>query len=312
MSRSASADEIRKAYRKLAKDLHPDRNPNNKAAEDRFKRVTAAFDILGDEEKRKRFDRGEIDADGRDRYAGFGGAGGGAGAGGFGGFGGRGGFNPGGQGGVDLDDLFEMFGGGARGRAGGGNGFGGGFNPGAGFAGGAPQKGSDIKVRIKVDLEDLILGSTKKVALPDGRQVEVNIPKGFAAGKSLRLKGQGHAGRGGPGDVVVEVQAKAHPLYRAEDETLFMDLPVSLVDAVLGGKVEAPTPEGVVAVNIPKGSNSGAVLRLRGRGGMGEDGKRGDLMAKIVITLPEGSDEPLAQFAEAWKARGNYQPKRKA
>lgn len=305
VSRSASADEIRKAFRTLAKALHPDRNPGDAKAEERFKRVSAAFDILGDEEKKKRFDRGEIDADGRER--GFGGGGGGSpfGQGGFqNGFRGGGPFRSGGAGGgesfegVNFDDILgEMFG---RGGSPGGRGF--------------AARGSDIRARLEIDLEDAIQGSTRRITFGDGRTLEVVIPKGAADGQMLRLRGQGHPGRnGGPtGDAIIELGIRPHPVFRVEGADLHMDLPVSVPDAVLGAKVDAPTPEGVVSLTVPKGSNSGARLRLKGRGAVDPDtGRRGDLFVRLVVTLPEPPDAELVTFAEGWRAKRPYVARRK-
>lgn len=314
VARGASDDEIRKAFRKLAKELHPDRNPGDKPAEERFKQVSAAFDILGDPDKRKKFDRGEIDADGRDTMRGFHPGGGGFGGGGFGqggfgqgGFGqhgfGQGGFgqNAGAQG-FDFDDIVsEMFSG--RGSAG----FGGG-------ARGFSHKGADVRFRLDVDLEDAIRGGSKRISLPDGRILDVNIPKGAHAGQTLRLRGQGQPGRnGGPqGDALIEIDIRAHGLYRQEGADLYMDLPVSLPDAILGAKVEAPTPDGTVALSVPRHANSGQQLRLKGKGAVDPaTGKRGDLIAKLIIALPDPPDPELDRFAEDMRAKRPYVAKRK-
>lgn len=298
VSRTASADELRKAFRKLAKELHPDRNPGDKKAEERFKRVSAAFDILGDEDKRKKFDRGEIDADGRETMRGFGG-----------GFSGGGPFqngHPGGASfeGVDLNDILgEIFG-----RQGGGAGPG----PRPGFGGGFDRRGSDVRARLEIDLEDAIAGGKKRISFSDGRVIDVNIPKGAADGQILRLKGQGSPGRSGPGDALIELTVRPHPVFKREGDVLVMDLPISVPDAVLGGKVEAPTPEGPVTLTIPKHSNSGAVLRLKGRGlPDGRSGKRGDLLARLVVTLPEKPDPDLEHFADSWRRNRPYAPKRR-
>ncbi|MBS0362482.1 MAG: J domain-containing protein [Proteobacteria bacterium] len=304
--RSASADEIRKAFRKLAKANHPDTNPNNKAAEERFKQVSGAFDILGDAEKKKKFDAGQIDADGRETFAGF--------AGGQG-FGGRGqggpwGPPPGGGAyghnqsfeGVDLGDILgEMFGGGRGGR---GGGAGGGF-------GGFSQRGSDVRAGLQIDLEEAIKGGKKRIAFSDGRTIDVTIPKGAQDGQTLRLKGQGSPGRAGPGDAFIELSIAPHPTYRVEGDALVMDVPITVYDAVLGGKAEAPTPEGPVTLTIPKGANTGTRLRLKGRGLTDARGHRGDLFARLVVTLPEGTDPDLEAFAEAWKKDRPYSPKRR-
>ena len=296
VSRSASSDEIRKAFRKLAKQLHPDQNPGDKPAEERFKRVSGAFDILGDEEKKKKFDRGEIDADGRETAQGFGR--------GFSGhpFGQGGGFRPQGGGGfegVNFDDILgDMFGRGG-GPGGGGRGF--------------QSKGSDIRARLEVDLEDAIKGASRRITFGDGRSLDVTIPKGAAEGQVLRLRGQGHPGRnnGLSGDVLIELAIKPHPIYRAEGADLHMDLPISVPDAVLGAKVQAPTPEGTVTLTVPKGSNSGATLRLKGRGGIDPStGKRGDLFARLMLTLPEQQDAELIKLAETWRAERPYAPNR--
>lgn len=296
VSRSASTDEIRKAFRKLAKQFHPDTNPGNKDAEERFKQVSAAFDILGDAAKKKKFDAGEIDADGRETARGFGGAGGG--------FQQRGGFSARTEGPeIDLSDLFgDILGRGARG----GGGFGGG--PGGG---GFSPRGADIKARLDIDLEEAIRGGKKRVAFSDGRTIDVTIPVGAQEGQTLRLKGQGSPGRGGQGDALIELTIKPHAIYKREGETLVMDLPISIPDAVLGGKIEAPTPDGNVMLAVPKGSNSGATLRLKGRGLVDAKGKRGDLLARLMVTLPETIDPDLEKFAQAWRDQKPYSPKRK-
>lgn len=294
VARNASADEVKKAFRKLAKDLHPDKNPGDKAAEERFKRVTAAFDLLGDKDKRAKFDRGEIDADGREQFRGFGGGGQpGGGPGGFSGFGGAGG--PGGRAGfenIDLDELFGMFGG--QGRQRGARDF--------------TPKGQDVRATLEISLEDSITGATRRIQFSDGRTLDVAIPKGAGDGQVIRLRGQGAPGRmGEAGDALIELKIAKHPLYRREGADLEMDLPISVPDAVLGGKVTVPTPEGRVSMTVPAGSNSGKVLRLKGRGGHA-GGKRGDLLARLVVTLPEPQDETLTKFAEEWRTKRPYKP----
>ena len=295
VSRSAGADEIRKAFRKLAKALHPDRNPGDKASEERFKRVSAAFDILGDPEKKAKFDRGDIDADGRETGRGFAGAGGGGGPWGGGGY-------SAGAGGPRVDDhdfedlLGEVFGarGGFRGR---------GFSP----------RGADVRARLEIDLEDSISGGVKRIVFGDGRTLDVTIPKGAAEGQVLRLKGQGQPGRGGQaGDALVELVLRPHPVFRREGADLHMDLAVSVPDAVLGAKVGAPTPEGVVSLTVPKGSNSGSTMRLKGRGAVDPTtGRRGDLFARLMVTLPDPPDPELERFAERWRQERPYAPKRR-
>jgi DnaJ-class molecular chaperone len=303
VSRGASADEIRKAFRKLAKANHPDTNPNNKEAEERFKRVSGAFDILGDAAKRKKFDAGEIDADGRETAGGFA-RGGPWGAQPGGGSGGGGGARYESQSfeGVDLGDILgEMFGG-ARGGARGGQG--GGF-------GGFSQRGSDVRARLEIDLEDAIRGGKRRISFSDGRTIDVTIPKGAQEGQTLRLKGQGSPGRAGPGDAYIELAIAPHPIFRREGDLLVMDVPVTAYDAVLGGKTEAPTPDGPVTLTIPKGANTGTRLRLKGRGLTDAHGRRGDLFARLVVTLPEDHDPKLEGFAEIWRRERPYSPKRR-
>jgi len=294
--RSAGADDIRKAFRKLAKANHPDTNPNNKVAEERFKRVSAAFDILGDPVKRKKFDAGEIDADGRESMRGFGAGGGPWGAQASGGRGQRSETFEG----VDLNDILgEMFGRGRNGQQQGGPG--GGFTP----------RGGDVRATLSIDLEDSIRGAKRRIAFSDGRTIDVTIPKGAQEGQTLRLKGQGSPGRGGPGDALIELTIQPHAIFRREGETLVMDVPVTVYDAVLGGKAEAPTPDGPVTLTIPKGANTGARLRLKGRGLSDAAGKRGDLFARLVIVLPDAPDAELETFAEQWKRDRPYAPRRR-
>jgi DnaJ-class molecular chaperone len=301
VNRGASADEIRKSFRKLAKELHPDKNPGDKKAEERFKRVSAAFDIIGDEEKKKKFDRGEIDADGRETMRGFsGGSPFGGGGGPFsGGFRreGAGGFGGDAAEGMNFDEILgEMFGrGGTAGR-------------------GFQSRGADVRARLEIDLEDAIKGAMRRITFGDGKTLEVSIPKGAADGQVLRLRGQGHPGRGGgpAGDVLIELALRPHPIFRAEGADLHMDLPITVPDAVLGAKVDAPTPEGTVSLTVPKGSNSGAKLRLKGRGAIDpQTGQRGDLFAHLVVTLPEPQDEALVKLAERWRDERPYVARRK-
>jgi DnaJ-class molecular chaperone len=285
VSRGASASEIRKAFHKLAKQHHPDTNPGNKAAEERFKQVSAAFDILGDVDKRKKFDAGEIDADGRETFRGFGGNPGGAGYGG----GQRGAAFDG----VDLSDLFgDILG---RGRGG------------AGFA----PRGADVRAKVEIDLEDAIHGGKKRISFSDGRTIDMTIPMGAEDGQSLRLKGQGAPGRAGPGDALIELIIKPHAIFRREGESLVMDLPVSIPDAILGGKVQAPTPDGAVTLTVPKGANSGQSLRLKGKGLSDAAGRRGDLIARLLLVLPEILDDDLIAFAEKWRAKRPYTPRKR-
>ena len=282
VSRGASADEIKKAFRKLAKELHPDKNPGNREADERFKRVTAAFDLLGDAEKRAKFDRGEIDADGREQFRGFGG---GAKAGPGGNPFGQGGAQRGGFENIDLDELFGGMFGGAR--AGG---------PRGGFS----SRGQDVKATLEISLEDSIAGATRRIQFSDGRTLDVTIPKGAAASQVIRLRGQGAPGASGrseAGDALITLKIARHPVFQRDGADLTMDLPVSLPDAVLGGKVPVRTPEGTVSMTIPPGSNSGKILRLKGRGAF-VGGKRGDLLAKLLILLPDEAHDGLTKLAQ--------------
>jgi DnaJ-class molecular chaperone len=289
VSRTASPDDVRKAFRKLAKDLHPDRNPGDKAAEDRFKRVSAAFDIVGDPEKRAKYDRGEIDADGREAAPpGFRGAGGGS------------PFGAGGGAGFEGVDLDEILGGMFSNRARGGRNF--------------AMRGSDVQARLEIELEEAIAGATRRVSFSDGRMLDVTIPKGAADGQVLRLRGQGYPGRGGgpAGDAMIELALRPHPIFRQEGADLHMDLPVSIPDAVLGAKVEAPTPDGPVTLTVPRHANAGAQLRLKGRGAYdAASGRRGNLIAHLVLTLPAQADPELDRFAETWRKERPYTPARR-
>jgi DnaJ-class molecular chaperone len=295
--RGAGADDIRKAFRKLAKKHHPDANPGDKASEERFKQVSGAFDLLGDPAKRRRFDAGEIDADGREVFRGFGGPG-------------QGGPSGGGAGGFDASDfsdiLGEMFG--RRGGRGGPRG-GGGAGPGAGP--GFAARGPDVRARLEIDLEEAILGGKKRISFQDGRTLDVTIPPGAADGQTLRLRGHGEPGRGGKGDALIELSIRPHPVFRKENEQLVMDLPVSIPDAVLGGRVQAPTPDGPVSLTVPRGATSGQSLRLKGKGLADSRGVRGDLLARIQVMLPEGPDPQLEAFAARWREERPYVPRRR-
>ena len=305
VSRGASAAEIRKAFHKLAKKHHPDVNPGDKGSEEKFKRGSAAFDLLSDADKRAKFDAGEIDADGRETmraysHEPFGQGFGGQGFGGQGAYGGSpfgdqaGGFRSTFEG-VDLNDILgDMFGARAGSRSG-------------GFA----SRGADIRARLEIDLEEAIAGVKKRLPFSDGRTLDVTIPKGVVEGQTLRLKGQGGPGRAGAGDALIEIAIRPHPIYRREGDHLVMDLPVSVPDAVLGGKVQAETPDGPVTLNVPKGSNSGATLRLKGRGMTDGQGRRGDLLARLVVTLPDTPDPTLDSFAETWRSERPYTPRRR-
>jgi len=294
VQRGASEAEIKKAYRSLAKQLHPDRNKDNPNAAKRFGEVTAAYDLLSDKDKRAQYDRGEIDEDGNPKMPfGAGGFGGGARpGGGFDGF--QGGFQ--GADTADLSDLFEgLFGSG--GRRGGGFG---GFRQRAR----APEKGADIAYRLTVPFVDAATLAPQRIMLADGKTIDLKLPNGVEEGTKIRLAGKGEQGPGGAGDGLVTISIAPHPFYKRDGNDIRLDLPVTLKEAVLGGKVKVPTPEGPVMLTIPKGSSSGKVLRLKGRGFTGKNGKRGDQLISLEIDLPS-DDAELQSFAEKWNGGGN-------
>ncbi len=316
VSPTASDAEIRAAFRKLAKKYHPDHNKDDPKAEDKFKEVSAAFDIVGDADRRKKFDRGELDEDGRERapfnyrqYQGGGYPGGGAGPGqgpgqGPGGAGYNGGFaNKG-----DFDDLGDIFAdlfGRGRGGAAGNPGAGGaGGNPGAG--GGPSLRGRDVKYRLEVEFLDAAKGAKQRVTMPDGKSLDISIPAGVEEGQTLRLKGQGEPGYNGgqAGDVYVEIGVKPHALFEREGDDIHIEAPITLKEAVLGGKITAPTIAGDVSISVPKNSSSGAVLRLKGRGVAREGKPAGDQYVKLKIVLPEGGDAELEEFMRKWSGGG--------
>jgi DnaJ-class molecular chaperone len=303
VKRGASEAEIKKAYRSLAKQLHPDRNKDNPKAAERFAKVTQAYDLLSDKDKRARYDRGEIDEDGNPRMP-FGGGYGGGGAGPRPG-GGGGGFEgfPGGFQGADaadLSDLFEgLFGAAGARRGSTSNGPFGGFNRAR-----PPQKGADVAYRLKVSFVDAANMKEQRVKLAGGRTIDLKLPKGVEDGAKIRLAGQGQEGPGGRGDAIVTIEIAPHPFYVREGKNIRLILPVTLKEAVLGAKVRVPTPEGTVMLTIPKGSTSGKLLRLKGRGFTGKDGSRGDQLVQLAVDLPAG-DEALEQFAESWGGEGN-------
>ena len=304
VKRGASDAEIKKAYRSLAKQLHPDRNKDNPKAAERFAKVTQAYDMLSDKDKRARYDRGEIDEDGNPRMPFGGGFGGGGGAGPRPGGGGGYESYPGGFQGADaadLSDLFEGLFGAASGARRGSTSSGpfGGFNRAR-----PPQKGADVAYRLKVSLVDAATMKDQRVKLNGGRTIDLKLPKGVEDGARIRLAGQGQDGPGGRGDAIVTIEIAPHSFYVREGTNIRLTLPVTLNEAVLGAKVKVPTPEGPVMLTIPKGSSSGKILRLKGRGFTGKDGSRGDQLVQLAVDLPAG-DEALEQFAESWGGEGN-------
>ncbi|WP_375205591.1 DnaJ C-terminal domain-containing protein [Hyphococcus sp.] len=286
LSPKATDAEIRSAFRQLAKKYHPDRNPDDKKAEDKFKEVSAAFDILGDSERRKKYDRGEIDDEGRERPNPFHqwtqreGAGGGRAY-----SSGPGGGPGAGASFEDLSDIFSDIFGARQARA----------------QHAAQSRGRDVRYRLEVDFLDALNGAKKRVTMPDGKTLDLSIPAGLEDGQTLRLKGQGEKGPGGAGDVYVEVKVKPHPLFERKGDDIYIETPITLKEAVLGGKITAPTIAGDVSVNVPKNSSSGTVLRLKGRGAPKKSGGAGDQYVKLKIVLPEGGDKELEDFVKTWK-----------
>ena len=303
LKRGASEAEVKKAYRTMAKQLHPDRNKDNPKAAERFSQVTAAYDLLSDKDKRARYDRGEIDEEGNPKMpfgSGFGGYSAGAGPQPGAGAGGFENFNFGGADAADISDLFEgLFGGASGGRARGGGPFGG-FRQRAR----APQKGADVAYRLKVPFEDAVALKPQRITLADGKTIDLKLPQGLEDGTRIRLAGKGQEGPGGRGDAIVTVEIGSHRFFSRDGTNIRLNLPVTLKEAVLGSKVKVPTPEGVVMLTIPKGTSSGKILRLKGRGFTAKDGKRGDQLVSVEIELP-ANDPALQKFAEGWGGGGN-------
>jgi DnaJ-class molecular chaperone len=315
VSKGASAAEIKNAFRKLAKKLHPDANKHDTRAAARFAEANAAYEILGDAAKRKAFDRGEIDAEGKPRFQGFEGFGGPRGGfgrqGGFEGFSwGTDGFRAGGRGsggfGGFEDILKEAFGG-ATGGAARGRRPGGGFFEQDDLGGG---HGGDVAASLSLTLVEAAKGAKKRVALPTGKEVEVKIPPGLAHGQQIRLKGQGLTGSGGrPGDLLITVSIAPHPLFERAGNDLRLALPITLYEAVLGAKVRVPMLDGALELAIPPGTNSGRTFRFKGRGFPGKEGT-GDLLATVRIVLPERADSELDELMRKWRERKPYDPRK--
>jgi DnaJ-class molecular chaperone len=315
VAKAASAGEVKKAFRRLAKKHHPDQNKNDPKAQAKFAEVNTAYEILGDEKKRAEFDRGEIDAEGKPRHPGFDGFPGGFRRGGGPGqaehfefhFGGGNPFGRGGRGNTSnidpsdfLADLFGGLGGGAPGAR-------------SQTRTGAPPRGADVAANVEVRLVDAVKGGRVVVGLPSGKRLEVAIPAGIEEGQQIRLKGQGEPSViGGPaGDAIVTVHIGKHPQLRVEGRDLRLDLPITLYEAVLGGKVEAQTLDGQVELTIPRHSNGGRTLRLRGKGLPAGGGKpAGDLLVSLRIILPEGADPEIQALAERLQREKPYDPRR--
>ncbi len=294
VSKNASAADVKKAYRKLAKELHPDLHQGDEKIADRFKEVSAAYAILGDEKARARYDRGEIDDNGNER--GFAGNPNGrrtyerAAGGGFSGFeqGGFAGFSA-----EDIfSDIFSNLRGGGRGRAGK-----------QANHGPIPERGNDKIYEVQIDFLDAVNGVKRQITLENGKTLNVQIPKDVKEGQQIRLKGQGGPGphNGPAGDALIQVRINAHPFFRRDGNDIHLDLPVTLQEAVLGGKVPVPTLDGSVNLTIPAGSNSGKTLRLKGKGV-----DQGDLYVRLIVTLPETIDNELRQAVENWSKSNDY------
>jgi len=286
IAKTASEAEIKSAYRKLAKELHPDRNKDNPKAAERFSDVTKAYDLLSDKAKRAQFDRGEIDADGNPAMP-FGYGGGGfrgdprGGPGGFAGFGGEG---------ADFGDIFEgLFGG-----RGGGSPFG-------GFGGRSapPPKGANVAYRLSVSFVDAATQAMQRITLADGKTIDLKLPAGVETGTQMRLAGKGQPGPGGNGDGIVTITVKDHPFFERDGAHIRLDLPITLGEAVKGAKVKVPTVDGPVMLSIPPGSSSGRVMRLKGKGFSQKGGGRGDQLVRLMIDLPK-DDAGLVKLVDQW------------
>ncbi len=287
--RSASPDAIQKAYRRLAKKLHPDLNPGNKEAEERFKEVSAAYGLLSDADKRAQYDRGEIDATGAEKprqrfykdfaseaatghpyenYSGFADF-------------------------ADSDDVLSEL-----------------LRRGANVH--VRARGGDVRYHLPIEFLEAVTGATKRLTLPDGKTLDVTIPAGIQNGQVLRLRGKGRPGIGDgePGDALVEITIKPHLFFAREGNDVYLDLPVTLSEAILGARITVPTPTGAVAMTVPKGSNTGTVLRLRGKGVLRRDGSHGDELVRLKVMLPEQPDPELEAFAAKWEGGKAHDPRR--
>ena len=282
VKKDATQDEIQKAYRRLAKKLHPDLNPGNKVAEEKFKEITAAYDLLSDPVKRARFDRGEVDASGTERprqqyYRDF------ADQDGWSAYTNNAGFADFGDYAGAEDILSEIFG--REGRA------------------GRRRRGQDVRYHLALSFLDAVNGGKQSIVLPDGTTLDVNIPPGTRDGQILRLKGKGRpaAGDGTPGDALIEISVLPHPYFTRRGDDIYLDLPISLKEAVLGAKVKVPTPSGTVTAAVPKWSSTGRVLRLKGRGVPRSDGSKGDQYVTLRLVLPQKPDPKLEEFMAQWQ-----------
>lgn len=287
VAKTATAKDIKSAYRKQAKKFHPDQNPDDPKAKDRFAAASQAYEIIGDEKNRNAYDRGEIDAAGKPKFQGFEGHPGGGGGDPFAGFRRQ----PQGAGsthfefrGGDAGDIFsEIF----------GQGFGQARSGGSGGGTRRPQGGADLNATLDITIEEAATAAKVNAMFPDGRKLAVKLPAYVEEGQTIRLKGQGEPGYPEPGDALVKIHIKKHPRYRVEGRDLHVDLPVPLSEAVLGAKVAVETPTGRIAVNVPAWSSSDKVLRVKGRGLSEKTGGAADLYAHVRVMLPEGGNADL-------------------
>jgi DnaJ-class molecular chaperone len=315
--KNASAEAIKAAFRRQAKKLHPDANKQDKKAAAKFAELNAAYEILGDENKRKAYDRGEIDAEGKPRFRGFEGFGAGTGprTGSFADEGifeaftfGRGGFHRAGRGrgfGAGIDEILrDVFGGMAGAAAGRHTGF-------ASEDFDAAAQGRNVTGSVTISLNEAAKGTTRRVRLPNGKEVEAKIPPGLADGQTIRLKGQGLPGPDGTmGDALITVSVAPHPLFKREGADLRLDLPITLYEAVFGAKVRVPTLDGAVELAIPPGTNSGRIFRLRGKGLPNKSGGTGDLYVTVRIMLPERYDPEFEELMRKWRDSKPYDPRK--
>ncbi len=292
ISRSADEKAIKSAYRKLAKELHPDTNKDNPKAAERFSEVTRAYDLLSDKDKRARFDRGEIDADGNPSHPfGFGQGGGGHTYSNTGGAGPEG-FEFGGGGASDFGDIFEgLFGGGRRG--------GGGFGGFGGRSSAPPQRGGNVSYRLAVPFVDAATLAPQRITLADGKTIDLKLPAGVESGTQMKLGGKGQPGPAGAGDAIVTIEIGNHPFYTRDGDNVRLDLPISLKEAVAGARVKVPTVDGPVMLAVAAGARSGQTLRLKGKGFTSKTGGRGDQLVTLLIDVP-ADDAALNAFVEGW------------
>ncbi|MEO1264360.1 MAG: DnaJ C-terminal domain-containing protein [Pseudomonadota bacterium] len=292
VSKSASDTDIRRAFRRLAKELHPDVKPNDAAAAERFKKISQAYELLGDPDKRRKFDAGEIDADGEARSYQHAYAGGQP-------FGGRSRRGPAGADEFGFGDIFsEFFGQSPRG---------------AGARSQFASKGQDVRYTLDVEFLEAVHGTRKRVTLPEGGVLDINVPEGVADGQVLRLKGKGQPGfaGGSAGDALVEIKVAPHPVFAREGDVIRSTIAVAIDEAILGGKIAVPTVAGDVQLTVPKGTSSGRTLRLRGKGVKNmKTGATGDHLVTLQIVLPDVIDESLSYFMTEWRQANSYNPRK--